>query len=107
MPDGSTNQNRVEYLESIGISAKELNVFSKEITIPQEFSDVYNNYNKLQNKAGFDLSEYKGKKATLYTYPMYGTTEIHVIVHNGVIIGGDIASVEFGGEMKPLVNPQK
>ena len=31
-----------------------------EITIPQEFNDVYKNYNEIQKSQGFDLSEYKG-----------------------------------------------
>ena len=80
-----------------------LKVSSKEITIPQEFEDIYNKYNALQQEAGFDLSEFKGKKATLYTYPLYGTTEVHIIVCDGIIIGGDIADIRFGCEMKPLV----
>ena len=107
MPDGSTNQKRVMYLQSVGISAEDTDVFSKEITIPQEFGSVYNNYNALQKEAGFDLSNYKGKKATLYTYPIYDTTQVHIIVYNGVIIGGDIADIRFQGEMKPLVKKGK
>lgn len=103
MPDGSTNQKRVQYLKSKGISAEDSPVSSKDITIPQEFGSVYNDYNALQQKAGFDLSDYKGKKATLYTYPLYDTTEVHIIVCDGIIIGGDIADIRFGGEMKPLV----
>lgn len=104
MPDGSTNQKRVLYLKSKGISAEDSDVFSKEITIPEEFTSVYNNYNVLQKTAGFDLSDYKGKNATLYTYPVYGTTEVHLIVYNGVIIGGDIADTRYGEKMKPLDN---
>ena len=102
MPDGSTNAKRVMYLKSKGISAENADVFSKEITIPQEFGAVYNNYNSLQKQAGFDLSNYKGEKATLYTYPLYDTTEVHIIVYKGVIIGGDVADIRLGGEMKPL-----
>ena len=104
MPDGSTNQKRVWYLESKGISAKDSDVFLKEITIPEEFVNVYSEYNDLQKMAGFDLSDYKGKKATLYTYPVYGTTEVHLIVYNGVIIGGDISDTRYGEKMKPLDN---
>ena len=54
--------------------------------------------------AGFDLSDYKGKKATLYIYPVYETTEVHLIVYEGVIIGGDISDIRYGEKMKPLDN---
>lgn len=107
MPDGSTNQKRVNYLVSLGIPAENTDVFSKEITIPVEFGEVYNKYNAIQLQSGFDLRDYKGEKATLYTYPVYGTIEVHIIVHKGIIIGGDIASTEFQGEMKPITDYNK
>ena len=101
-PDGSTNAMRVAFLETKGIFAEDSSVTSKNIIIPEEFSDVYEEYNTIQKKAGFDLSRHKGEDAVLYTYPLTENTEAHLIVCKGVIIGGDIASVELGGEMKPL-----
>ena len=55
-------------------------------------------------KAGFDLAPFKGKNATVYTYSISGDTknQVHLIVCEGIVIGGDIASVNFNGEMKPL-----
>lgn len=102
--NGSTNEIRTDYLKSIGIDADDSNVFSKDIIIPANFDEVYSEYNSLQKKAGFDLSPYKGKSATVYTYKLSGVdeTEIHLIVCEGNIIGGDIASVKLDGEMKPL-----
>ncbi len=100
--DGSTNALRVEYLKSLKIEPDDSEVFSKNIIIPQEFDEVYKQYNAIQKKAGFDLSRYKGKEATVYTYLLSADKEIHLIVMDGVIIGGDIASVKLNGEMKPL-----
>ncbi len=102
--DGSTNALRVEYLKSLKIEPEDRDVYSKNIVIPAEFDEVYKRYNTIQKQAGFDLSKYKGEKATVYTYELSGDNEkeIHLIVNNGEIIGGDIASVRLNGEMKPL-----
>ena len=98
--DGSTNELRVQYLKSIKLEPDDKNVTYKEITIPTEFDDVYRKYNELQKKSGFDLSDYKGETATVYTYTLSGTQkEIHLIVCKGKIIGGDIADVRADGEM--------
>ena len=103
--DGSTNAIRVKYLERLGYEVFDTDVSSKQITIPQDFSDVYLRYNDLQKKAGFDLSDYKGKTATVYTYSLMHDSDANVtlIVCDGVIIGGDVAEIQFGGEMKPLL----
>ena len=102
--DGSTNAIRVEYLERLGYAVDDSNVVSKQITIPQEFSDVYSRYNELQKEAGFNLLDYRGKSATVYTYSLTHNKNmsITVIVCDDVIIGGDVAEIAFGGKMKPL-----
>lgn len=103
--DGSTNAIRVAYLERLGYSVDDTNVVSKQITIPTDFSDVYLRYNDIQKKAGFDLIDYKGKKATVYTYALEQDAGVNItlIVCGGVVIGGDIAEIQFGGEMRPLL----
>ena len=102
--NGSTNALRVDYIKHLGYSVDDSAVICKNITIPQKFGDVYINYNKLQKKAGFDLSRYRGRAAQIYTYPFLSDEgmELHLIVQNGVIIGGDICETAFGGEMLPL-----
>lgn len=102
--DGSTNKLRTDYLKSIGISADDSDVYSKNIIIPETFDDVYSQYNSLQKKAGFDLAPFKGKDATVYTYSISGDlkNQVHLIVCDGFIIGGDVSSVKLDGEMKPL-----
>lgn len=102
--DGSTNALRVEYIKSLGYGVNETAVSNKEITIPQEFGDVYSNYNEIQKQAGFDLSRHKGEKACVYSYELSynGEIQVHLIVSDGTVIGGDIASVKLDGEMKAL-----
>ena len=102
--DGSTNAERISYIKSLGLEVDDSNASSKEITIPYDFGEVYGNYNKLQKKSGFDLSRYKGEKATVYTYPLIDddNVQVHLIIIKGKVVGGDIADLALSGEMKPL-----
>lgn len=103
--DGSTNAIRTEYIKSLGYNIDETTLSAKEIVIPESFSEVYERYNALQKKAGFDLSVFKGKEASVYTYRLSENEEtvINIIVSDNIIIGGDISSVRLNGDMKPLI----
>lgn len=108
LQEGSTNFERINYLNSLGCGVQEEYISKKEITIPTEFSDVYIKYNELQKKAGFDLLSFKGAKATVYTYKVTDYKELknayaNLIICNGKIIGGDIFTTELKGEMLPLL----
>ena len=80
---------------------------TKTITIPLVWSDVYENYNKLQKNQGYDLSLFKGVTVTQYTYTVtnYPTDEVvlvHLLVYDGVIIGADLMSTAADGFMQGL-----
>ena len=101
--DGSTHRKRMVYIKGLNISVDEDSFTYKKTVIPKEFGSVYNNYNKLQRKAGFDLSRFKGEEVTVYTYPVLGCEKnLTLIVCDGEIIGGDISEVSVNGEMLPL-----
>ena len=86
------------------------NAHSKEklaINIPWEFNAVYENYNGLQQKQGFDLSKHKGKYAVKYTYNIdnYATgaqVKANVIVCDNRVIAGDLCTVTLNGTMSTL-----
>ncbi len=111
LPDGSTAQLRRQYITALGYRCSEQEL-SREIVIPAEFSEVYQNYNELQKQYGFDLSRFKGDSATVYTYSVtdypdpsggfYRDINLNLIVSNGKIIGGDISSAELDGFMEGL-----
>ena len=102
--DGSTDTARESYLKSLKIEIDSKDAVSKEIVIPDTFNDVYKEYNNLQQQAGFDLSDYKGRQATVYTYPLGFSSErvVNLIVCDGYIIGGDVSSIKLDGEMRAL-----
>ncbi len=93
----STDKERRDYLASYGWeSAEEFE--TKELTIPQEWNDVYNAYNEVQLNQGFDLTNYKGKTVTLYTYTITNYEKASegivadMLVCDGNLIGGDICN---------------
>lgn len=93
----STDEERRAYLEGFGWSLDE-EFETKELTIPEKWNKVYLDYNDIQKNQGFDLSEYKGRKVTLYTYRVnnYESNSKGIVadmlVCDGVLIGGDLCN---------------
>lgn len=107
----STDEERRNYLATFGWETdKEFE--EKELTIPESWNQVYSDYNEVQMNQGFDLSDYKGKKVTLYTYAINNYKNqkqgivADMLVCDGMLIGGDICNtsaengflVGFNGE---------
>jgi hypothetical protein len=102
--DASTNAKRVLFLQGLGYEVDETATEIKDIVIPENFSAVYEKYNNLQKQAGFDLKNYRGKNAKVYSYSLQNDTEkqIHLIVCEDRLIGGDVASLKLNGNMTGL-----
>lgn len=106
-----TNDARVSFLESLGWEIDSEPVEEKCIVIPQEFSAVYEEYNRLQQAQGFDLSNFCGMEATIYTYAVHnyegyvGGVVADVYICKGELIGGDIHSLALDGFMHGLKHP--
>ena len=77
---GSTNAKRVEFLKSFGLAVNETPTEVKNITIPENFSEVYKNYNNLQIESGFNLEKYKGKSAQVYTYSLENARDFALVL---------------------------
>ena len=102
------SRQRIDFLKQFGWEVREDPLEVSEIIIPMEFNAVYQSYNELQLKQGFDLTAYGGKRVKRWTYavtnyPNYDETAdcIHadILVCDGRVIGGDICSVELNGFM--------
>lgn len=101
-----------KFLSSFGIITDSAPQSYEEITIPQVFDAVYENYNLLQLECGFDLNDYKGKTGTRYTYKMLNFPDetevlVNVICINHKPVAGDIMSPKLNGFMLPLDYLQK
>jgi len=104
---GKTSVSRIEFLKSYGWEVSS-NVTEEIIIIPPQFNEIYKNYNEMQKQQGFDLSNFKGKTVTKYTYevinyPKSASDEYapnvfaNLLVYEDKIIGGDICSMELDG----------
>lgn len=78
-------------------------VETAQVTIPAEFDKVFAGYNELQKSQGLDLSKYKKKSVTRYTFTVtnyeghQGTVYANVLVYLNRVIGGDICSADVNG----------
>lgn len=111
-PKGADTADRTAFLYKLGYKAVTESEAVTEIVIPKNFGETYKAYNSLQESAGFQLSDFRGKKAIMYTYRLDGFADntqayANLIVRNGKIIGGDISSIENGGFTLPLVESNK
>ncbi len=101
---GETNEERLAYLQSFGWQTKAQPTETREVMIPAEFNDVYQNYNAMQQAQGFDLAPYAGEVCTQYKYHITnypGETEVYatLLVYGRLIIGGDLACAKANGFM--------
>ena len=101
---GETNEERVAFLQSFGWQTEAGPAETREVMIPAQFNDVYQNYNAMQQAQGFDLAPYAGEVVTQYKYKVTnypGETEVFatLLVYGRLIIGGDLACAEANGFM--------
>jgi hypothetical protein len=108
-----TNEDRVKFLENLGWETEDEPIEEKTVIIPKEFSKIYGKYNKLQLAQGFDLSQYRGLEATIYTYAVKnysgytGNVVADLYVLSYEVIGGDIHSLALDGFMHGLYKKQR
>lgn len=103
-----TADDRLKFISDLGWIVDEEPVEVRQIAIPQEFDDVYSNYNEIQLSQGYDLTKYAGRSAKRWTYvirnyPDVSSDEdyvrINLLVCDGKVIGGDVCSIKLDGFM--------
>ncbi len=116
LPDGAveaisyskikTEEDRLGFLSSLGWQTTGVVVEEERFTLPETFDRVLLGYNEIQRDQGLDLSHYRGKRVTRYTYevtnyPNYeGRVYANLIVYRNKIIAGDISSADPMGFVK-------
>lgn len=108
-------RERLAFFSQFGWKMDEEPVEVTEIIIPNEFDEVYEAYNDIQKKQNLDLSLYSGKRVKRWTYsvknyPGYESKpnyiQANILVYEGMVIGGDICSVELNGFMHGFDFPE-
>ena len=97
-------EEAAEFLSGYGWEADLSDCRREEVVIPRIFSEVYERYNALQIKQGYDLTKYKTDTVIQYTFRIknfedYKNAYAHVLTKGGKIIGGDICSSDLSGIM--------
>ncbi len=98
-----TNEDRIAFLAQFGWEVEPEPAEEATVTIPSEFDRVFVSYNELQKRQGLDLSRYKRKEMTRYTYivknyPDYdGVVYANLLVYRNRVVGGDICSADVNG----------
>ena len=98
-----TESDVVSFLSQFGWTVDPSPVEVKTVTIPAELDKIFAAYNELQKEQGLNLSKYKSKDVTRYTfavtnYPSFdGTVYANVLVYRNRVIAGDICSADPNG----------
>lgn len=103
------NEDRVNFISSLGVKVKDAPIEEISFSIPERLDGAMSKYNEIQKSQGLDLTRYKNKKVTRFTYlvseyPDYeGDVYVNLIVYRGTVVACDISSADPDGFVKPLV----
>lgn len=96
-------EDAVSFLSQFGWTVNAEPIEVKTVTIPSEFDKIFSAYNELQKEQGLNLTKYKNKEVTRYTFAVTnyegynGTVYANVLVYRNRVIGGDICSADVTG----------
>jgi hypothetical protein len=103
-----TDEDRLSFLASLGWQTTGEVVEEETFTLPETFDRVLLGYNEIQKDQGLDLSRYRKKKVTRYTYEVTnyegyeGKVYANLIVWRNRVVAGDISSADPMGFVQGL-----
>lgn len=98
-----SNEDRISFLKQFGIEVEAEPTKEQQVTIPKDFDKIFAEYNEIQRRQGLDLSPFRKKTVTRYTYkvtnyPEYeGDVYVNVLIYRNTVIGGDVCSADVNG----------
>ena len=101
--EASDNDGRINFLKQFGYEVQKEPIQTTTVTVPSKFDTVFSGYNDLQKLQGLDLTRYKRKEVTRYTYLVTnyegydGTVYANLIIYRGRVIAGDICTENSDG----------
>lgn len=101
----SDAKDRIEYFASHGWEVAELS--EKNIVIPSEFSEAYEEYVDVQDKQGLPLRSCAGKNAVLYTYEVrnYSPNDTNMLAELIVCENKAVASIVYSEDCGRIISP--
>ena len=104
-----TNKDRIAFIRQFGVEVSGEAKESVSFTVPENFDTVIAGYNELQRSQGLDISKYKNKKVTRYTYEIGsfgdydGAVFVNLIIYKNTVVACDVSSADPHGFVEPLV----
>ncbi len=98
-----TDEDRIAFLNQFGWEVNASPTEQAEVTVPDEFDKILKTYNEVQKQQGLDLTKYRGKTVTRYTYEITnykgysGKVYANILIYKNRVIGGDICSADVNG----------
>ena len=98
-----TPEAAANFLAQFGWEVESVPTEEIVVTIPTEFDKIFAAYNELQKSQGLNLTKYRGKDVTRYTFAVKnydgyeGTVWANVLVYKNKVVGGDICSADVSG----------
>jgi len=103
----TTNEERIAFISQFGITVENEVFETEKLRIPEKLDKIMSEYNVIQKKQGLDLTKYKNKKVTRYTYsaPDYGgrAAFVNLVIYKGTVIACDVSATEPDGFVEPLI----
>ncbi len=105
-----TNEDRVKFIEQFNINVAETPEETVEFALPDDFDRIILGYNEIQKSQGLDITKYKNKKVTRYTYRVEkyedyeGVVYVNLIMYKNNVIACDLSTADKNGFVKPLLN---
>lgn len=112
----SNEKERTAFLSQFGWDFDTEPASVREIMIPAEFDDIYNEYNALQKRQSFDLEKYKGQIVKKWTYNINnypgfesktGFVQANLLIYNGNVIASDITVLGKNPKIYTIDYPEK
>lgn len=97
----STNGDKEKFLSCFDVSGQPITI--DNVRIPENFNSTYEKYNKIQNKMGLDLEEYKGKTTKRFVYKAKDNYFVSVLTYKGKVIGCHKSTELYGSEFVSLL----
>lgn len=99
-----SNDQRIAFLKQFGWQVNTEPLEMKDVTIPEQFDDVYIQYNNIQKEQGLDLTPYAGKTCRQWVYavtnyPQATDVRATLLVYDNKVVGGDLSTVQLDGFM--------
>ena len=112
LPQLEDNQQRVDYLLSLGWEVEPEPLETLQILLPETLEEPYRTYNQLQLSQGFDLEACCGKQVSRFTYAVRnypGRSEgvqANLYVCEERPVAGDLCCPGTDGFQEPLIRTE-